>query len=38
MALNIESILLKEERKEYNQEYLNNTAGKTNTIYNIYII
>ena len=28
MALNIENILLKEERKEYNQEYLNNTAGK----------
>ena len=28
MALNIENILLKEERKEYNQEYLNNTTGK----------
>ena len=28
MALNIENILLKEERKEYNQGYLNNTAGK----------
>ena len=26
--MNIKNILLKEEKKEYNQEYLNNTAGK----------